>query len=272
MPMTTEVVLKTADDRYQVLSSLLTSRSKRHRRGRFIVQGVRPVTLALEAGWPLEAVIGRAGGRLSRWAAGVWDEAPVATRYRVTDALMVGLCGKEEPAEVLLVARVPERSLADVPVGSSTVICVVDRIASPGNLGSIIRSADAFGAAGVVTVGHAADPYDPACVRASTGSIFNVPVVAAADMAAVTTWCAAPASSAGWPAVRLVGADESSPTLAAGDLAPPVAIVLGSEGRGLSRSAVDACERLVSVPMVGKASSLNVASAATVLLYESRRR
>ena len=267
--VTAEVVLRSADDRYQVLSSLLTSRSKRHRRRQFIVQGVRPVTSALETGWPLEAVIWRGGARLSRWAAGVLDETGAATRYQVTDALMAGLSGKDEPAEVLLVARIPGWEMAALPAGPDTVVCVVDRIASPGNLGSIIRSADAFGAAGVVTVGHAADPYDPACVRASTGSVFSVPVVAVAGMEEVAAWCGP--TLEGRARVRLVGGDESGPALARGDLAPPVAILLGSEGRGLSRAAAEACERLVSIPMVGRASSLNVASAATVLLYESRR-
>ncbi|MHB1924962.1 MAG: TrmH family RNA methyltransferase, partial [Acidimicrobiales bacterium] len=200
----------------------------------------------------------------SSWAAGVLERIEVVTRYEVTDALMAGLSGKEEPAEVLLVARMPDRSLGGLSIGPDSVVCVVDRIASPGNLGSIVRSADAFGAAGVVTVGHAADPYDPTCVRASTGSIFSVPVVAVAGMEEVVGW-------SGSTGLRLVGADESGPALAPGDLAPPVAVVLGSEGRGLSRAAVESCQRLVSIPMRGGASSLNVASAATVLLYESRR-
>ena len=267
--MTADVVLQSADDRYQVLSSLLTSRSKRHRRRQFIVQGVRPITMALEAGWPLEAVIWKGRSRLSRWAAGVLDQAAVTTRYQVTDSLMAGLSGKHEPAEVLLVARIHEREMASLPVGPDTVVCVLDRIASPGNLGSIIRSADAFGAAGVVTVGHAADPYDPACVRASTGSVFSVPVAEVGGMEEVVAWCVP--TQEGRARVRLVGGDESGPALAPGDLAPPVAILLGTEGRGLSRAAAEACERLVSIPMVGRASSLNVASAATVLLYESHR-
>lgn len=257
-------VIRSADDRYQVLSSLVTSRTKRHRRRQCIVQGVRPVNRALETGWPLEALLWREGGRLSDWARRVIETAEAPSRYQLTPTLMAGLGGKDEPAELLLVARIPDRRLEDIDLDATSVVCVLDRIQSPGNLGSIVRSADAFGAAAVIVLGHSADPYDPAAVRASTGSIFAVPVVAVEDAGVLTSWSAD-------HGLRIVGGDESAPSVGDGDLAPPVVILLGSEGRGLSRAAADACQRSVSIPMWGQATSLNVASAASILLYEAKR-
>jgi 23S rRNA (uridine2479-2'-O)-methyltransferase len=256
------VAIRSADDRYQVLSSLLTTRAKRHRRRAFIVQGVRQIDAALAAGWPLEAVAWRRGRHLSQWASGIVERAEVADRYELEPSLMAGLSGKDDPAELVLVAKIPVRRLSDTPVGPDTVACVLDRIASPGNLGSVVRSADALGAGVVVTVGHGADPYDPVCVRASTGSLFVVPVVSTSSIEEVVSWCAV------GDGVQLVGADEQGQPSGPGDLGPPVALVLGSEGRGLSRAARDACARTVAIPMAGRAAtSLNVAVAAGILLH-----
>jgi hypothetical protein len=153
----------------------------------------------------LEAVAWRRGRHLSQWASGIVERAEVADRYELEPSLMAGLSGKDDPAELVLVAKIPVRRLSDTPVGPDTVACVLDRIASPGNLGSVVRSADALGAGVVVTVGHGADPYDPVCVRASTGSLFVVPVVSTSSIEEVVSWCAV------GDGVQLVGADEQGP-------------------------------------------------------------
>ena len=259
--------LAAADAEFQILESLLTNRAKRHRHRRFVVQGVRPVTAAVSRDWPAETVVVASGRRLSQWADGVVEKLAGVDRLEVPEPLFARLAQKDDPGEVLLVCSIPDRSLAGVTLHGSSVVVVLDRPARPGNLGAVVRSSDALGADAVVVTGHAADPYDPAAVRASTGSLFAVPVVAAPGFDDVRTWLAG-----GDVPVRLVAADEGGDALDGVDLRPPVALVLGSEGRGLTRAAREACDVVAAIPMRGGASSLNLATAATVLLYEVDRR
>jgi len=264
-------VISGRDGRFQVLGSLLTSRTQRHRRGLFVVQGVQAIKQALFASWPLQAVIHDDRSRLSQWAAQVLDQVEVEIVYELAPELMAELSDKEESSELLLVARTPERDYADLRRSTSpsqpSVICCLDRIQSPGNLGSIIRSADALGVGGLVLLGHSADPYDPRSVRASTGSVFSVPVVLAGGVAEAKAGLATSYSGACW-----LGADERGRPISDVEIAQPTVLVMGSEGRGLSRAARDACDDLVAIPMTGTASSLNVSVAAGILFHECRRR
>ena len=144
-----------------------------------------------------------------------------------------------------------------------------DRPAGPGNIGTLIRSADAFGAGGVVVTGHAADPYDPRSVRASAGSLFAIPVVRVPSHREVLAWRDAVA-----PAERpqLVATDEHGDVdVADADLTGPTYVVIGNETSGLSAAWREACDVTVRIAMTGSASSLNAASAATVVLYEAAR-
>jgi TrmH family RNA methyltransferase len=140
---------------------------------------------------------------------------------------------------------------------------VLEQPTSPGNVGTIVRSADAFGAAGVIVTGHGADPYDPRAVRASVGTVFALPVALASGVAEVVDR---------WPGLRLVGADEHGTPIADVDLDRPVAVAFGTESRGLSRTARERCDDLAAIPMTGSTTSLNVASAAAIVLYEVARR
>jgi tRNA G18 (ribose-2'-O)-methylase SpoU len=147
---------------------------------------------------------------------------------------------------------------------------VFDRPASPGNIGSIIRSADAFGADGVIVTGHAADVYDPRSVRASTGSLFGVPAVRVPSHREVMAW-AAERRARGCP-LRIVGTDEHGEAdLFDFDLAGPTLLLIGNETKGLSTAWREACDHMVRIPMTGTASSLNAANAATAVLYEAAR-
>ena len=122
----------------------------------------------------------------------------------------------------------------------------------------------------MIVTGHAADPYDPRSVRASTGSLFAVPVVRVASHRDVLGWVS-DLRQGGVPA-EIVGTDEDGDVdLAAYDLTGPRVVVIGNETRGLSASWREASDRIVRIPMTGAASSLNAAMAATVVLYEAAR-
>ena len=159
--------------RFQQWQSLLTNRTKRHRAGEFLVQGVRPITLAVQAGWPIRALLYDADRALSAWARDLLDTRPHRTR-RARRPLLRELGEKtDETPELVAVVETPPDTLARVPLSADTLGVVFDRPTNPGNIGTLVRSADAFGATAVLVTGHAADPYDPKSVRASAGSLFG---------------------------------------------------------------------------------------------------
>ncbi|MFY1588477.1 TrmH family RNA methyltransferase [Micromonospora sp. WMMD734] len=256
--------------RFQQWEALLHNRTKRQRRGEFLVQGVRPIAMAVEHGWQIRELLYDADVQLSGWARRALDTVR-AERYAVAPDLMHELGGKTDTVpELLAVVALPEDDLGRIPVGPTMLTVVFDRPTSPGNIGTLIRSADAFGASGVIVTGHAADVYDPKAVRASTGSLFALPVVRAPAHQAVLSWVAD--LHAGGVRLGIVGADEHAPVDAAGyDFTRPTLILIGNETSGLSVGWRAACDQLVRIPMSGAASSLNAAAAATVVLYESAR-
>nr|WP_306239563.1 TrmH family RNA methyltransferase [Ornithinimicrobium cryptoxanthini] len=282
------MTVHTRNASFQQWQALLTNRTKRNRTGEFLVHGVRPLRLALERDWPVRALL-RADRPLSDWAEDVWRSTP-GQHAVLADVLMAELGQKDDSVpELVAVLALPPDDLDRLlrspglrdpsqPALPAPLITVFDRPASPGNIGTLVRSVDAFGGTGVVVTGHAADPYDPRCVRASTGSMLTVPVVRVPSHAEVLTWVqqqqeagVAIAGAAEAPARWVVlGLDEGGrAALRRTDLTGPTVLVVGNETRGLTRAWRDACDEVVSIPMVGAASSLNAAVAGSVVLHEA---
>jgi TrmH family RNA methyltransferase len=252
---------------FQQWQALLTNRSKRHRTRSFLVQGVRPITMARRHGWSIDALLVRAGAR-SGWADDLLRDTPSSDRYEVAPDLMAELGEKDEQApELIAVVRIPPDDLDRVPTPADALLVALDRPASPGNLGTLIRSADALGAHGVLVTGHAADLYDPRTVRATTGSLFGLPAVRADGPDAVVAWLAQ-----NRPPLQIIGTSEDAPhELAEIDLAGPVLLVVGNETHGMSAAWSEHCDLLVRIPMAGTASSLNAAVSGSIALYEAAR-
>jgi TrmH family RNA methyltransferase len=192
-----------------------------------------------------------------------------ATPVAMDPALLAELADKES-TELLAVVAMPPADLSVIPATPAMLVAVFDRPATPGNIGTLIRSADAFGAAAVIITGHAADPYDPKSVRASTGSIFALPVLRTDSHREIVEW--ADGLRAGGLAMQLVGTDEHGTVdVADHDLTGPVTVVIGNETHGMTTAWREACDTMVRIPITGAASSLNAATAATVVLYEATR-
>ncbi len=262
--------MTTRNARFQQWEALLGNRTKRQRSGEFLVQGVRPITMAIHCGWPIREILYDSDATLSAWARETLDRVR-ATRAAVAGELMRELGGRTETTpELLAVVGLPADDLGRIDAGADMLVVVFDRPASPGNIGTLVRSADAFGASGVVVTGHAADVYDPRSVRASTGSIFAVPVVRASSHRTVLDWIATLRD--GGLRARVIGTDEHGSVDAdEHDWSGPTVLVVGNETTGLSTAWREACDDVVRIPMAGTASSLNAATAASIVLYESAR-
>jgi len=260
----------TRNARFQQWESLLGNRAKRQRNREFLVQGVRPITLAAEFGWPFRALLYDAERPLSAWARRMLRDVP-ALHVAMSRDLLAELGEKDAgPPELVAVVGMPDDDLDRITAGSRFLGVVLDRPASPGNVGSIIRSADAFGADGIIVTGHAADVYDPRAVRASTGSLFARPVVRAPSHREVAGWVTAQRAR-GCPIV-LAGTDEHGETdVFDADFTRPVLLLVGNEATGLTSAWRDLCDLTVRIPITGAASSLNAATAATAILYEVAR-
>jgi len=256
---------------FQVWEALLSSRNKRQRLGEFLIHGVRPISLAVEYGWPLRQLLYPAGERLSSWAERLMREADVPA-IPLDPVLLSELSERDDAdaLELIAVGALLPDDLGRLSAGKDLLGVVFDRPTSPGNIGSLIRSADAFGASGLIVTGHAADVYDPKTVRASTGSLFHLPVVRVPSPTDLLDWVTAKRER-GLP-VKLVGLDERGATLVTDcDLTGPVLTVIGNETVGMSTRWREACDEIVRIPIGGAASSLNAASAGALVLYEAAR-
>jgi len=258
---------------FQYWQTLIGNRTKRNRAGEMIVQGVRPITLVLQSGLTVRAVLMTRSDARSRWASDTLSalEQTGAAQFVLTPELMRELGEKEEEVpELLLVVAIPPDDLARLPVPADALFVALDRPTSPGNVGSIVRSVDGLGGHGVLVTGHAADPYDPKALRASTGSTIMTPTVRLPGVGPVLDWVAD--IRADGIDLQIVGTDEhGTHDVWDVDFTRPTIIVTGNEHSGMSAAWRDACDVLTRIPMVGHASSLNAANATAVILYEAVR-
>lgn len=271
---TSELRVSSRNAAFQQWAALLANRTKRQRSGEFLVQGVRPITLAIEHGWRIRALLYDADAILSRWAQDIvaaqrtGPNAP--TVVAMSAELLAELGEKAEVApELVAVVAMPPDQLSRITPSHDMTVLVFDRPTNPGNIGTLLRSADAFGAAGVIVTGHAADIYDPKSVRASTGSLFSVPAVRVPTHREVLDWVD---KVRGRVPVRIIGTDERA-TVDVADIAltGPTLLLIGNETSGLSAAWAAAADEMARIPITGAASSLNAATAASIMLYEAAR-
>ena len=208
--------------------------------------------------------LARAGG----WVDAIYAEADIAPDYDGAIVVAPGVLAKVldtvTPQGVCAVARMPTVDLASVDV-TSGVVLVLAGIADPGNAGTLIRTAVAAGAAGVLFCDESVDPFSPKCVRAAAGSTFQVPVVSGGGSVSVL-------QHLGSRRVRRLGtAARAGVPYDEADLRAPLALVLGNEAHGLPAGVAEQLDGWVHLPMAGTVESLNVAVAGSVVLFEAAR-
>ena len=231
----------------------------RRRAARFLAEGPNLVEAALRRGLVSEVFATEsASGRFGAMLAGV----PVQL---VTERAAKALSDTVTPVGLVAVCSAPQVALADVIAEHPQLVAVAVEISEPGNAGTLIRIADAMGADAVVLAGHSVDPYNGKCLRASAGSIFSIPVVAEADAIQAATVLGAAGLQV------LASTVDGEISLDAADLSGPTAWLFGPEAHGLPAELAQTATHRVHIPMPGSAESLNVASAASICLYQSAR-
>lgn len=263
--------LSTANTAFQRLEVLQRNRTKRHRYGEFVVEGVRAINNAIAAGWSIRSFAYARGRERSRWATSILDASGAESHLEMAPELFDQLSGKEEPSELLAVVAMRPDDPGRIPISAGMTAVVVDRPGSPGNLGTLIRSCDAFGATGVIVTGHGVDLYDPATIRASVGSFFVVPSLTMPSHKEVAGWIGNVRAS--YPGLRVVGTSAHAPeTLREFEWSSEVVLVIGNETSGMSHAYASLCDSVVGIPMKGTATSLNAAIASSIVLYERAQR
>lgn len=243
----------------------LVKRSARQETGLFLLEGpqaarevlaYRPDTLVEVFATP--TAMDKHGG--IRDAA---RDAGIDVEY-TTEAVLDAMADTVTPQGIVAVARQSPTSMREVFAAQPTLVAICEEVRDPGNLGTIIRAADAAGADAVVLTGRTVDPYNPKVVRATTGSLFHLPVAVGVELAATAEL----AHAAG---LRIIAADvEGEDFLAHRELlAEPTAWLFGNEARGLDEASLSHADLSLRLPIYGSAESLNLATAASVCLYES---
>ena len=226
----------------------------------FVVEGTLGVATALDAGAPVEALFAAPGAD-----AGITQHALDAgvRVYDLAPGVMERVADTVTPQPLAAVVRFVDVPLRDLHDASFVLVCADVR--DPGNAGTVLRSAEAAGADGVVCADGSVDIYNPKTVRASAGSVFHVPIVAGGDPVSVVE------QFAEWGMTPIGAVAHGGTDPAEIDLTQRIALVLGNEASGLPSTVVDALHARATIPLQGRAESLNVGMAAAVLGFEVAR-
>jgi 23S rRNA (uridine2479-2'-O)-methyltransferase len=188
MNMPKLIKIYSENDIFQNIEKLRRSRDKRNKLGEFFFEGVRNINNAVKYGWKINYFIYSTEKDLSGWATDILKNSKAEIHYELPIALMKKLSTKEETSELLAVAEIPKDDLKKIKVDEKFLCVVFDRPASPGNLGTLIRSCDAFGVDGLIITGHAVDVYNQETISASTGSLFSLPIVRLPSHKELLSW------------------------------------------------------------------------------------
>jgi TrmH family RNA methyltransferase len=253
-------IITSARNRRIVEAGKLTQRKYRQQQNRFLVEGLQLLHMALDAGLtPVEVFFcdeqftgTEAPALLARFAETSADLVPVSAR------IMDKISQRTISHGIAATFALFDTPLGAVRLTGHDLVIVLDRLQYPGNIGTVVRTADAVGASLVIVLGPCADIFDPKSIRGSMGSLFTLPVVCSDDVPPVFDWL----KRAG---LRFVGAD---PACGSWDMPTGgAALVLGNEARGLSDDVRPYLTDWARLPIVGHAESLNVAVAGGVLMY-----
>jgi TrmH family RNA methyltransferase len=245
----------------------LAMKKFRDQRGIFMAEGLKLVIDALDLGWTIETLVFAKSGKGNPLVEKIAARTVAAGGLvlEVNEKVLGAITRRDNPQMVVGVFQQRWTKLADIRPARDDVWVALDRVRDPGNLGTVIRTADAVGARGVILVGDTTDPFAVETVRATMGSVFAVQVARASEQEFLAWRKGLGGLLVG---THLKGAVDYRTIPYAGK---PVVLLMGNEQQGLPDALAAACDRLVLIPQAGRADSLNLAVATGVMLFEIRR-
>lgn len=256
------LITSTANERIKRIRAL-QMRKERERTGLTFVEGIRSVVEAVQVEAPIDALV--VCPKLLKGKTG-WDAVALA-RSREVEVIEVDepvfrtLSKRDGPQGIAAVLRQRWERLRDIEPRDGSTWVALESAADAGNIGTIVRTCDATGAEGVILLDHTADPFDPVAMRASTGAVFTSRLVRS-SFPELREWAQA-------HGLTMVGtAGDAAEDYRTADYGARTIVLMGSERAGLPEAYQAACDRMVSIPMRGRADSLNLAVATGLVLYE----
>lgn len=273
-PNKVETITSLQNPKIKRLVALQQKSSERRKAGVFVAEGQRELMHAISAGLEVDTIyycpeIMNAGDRedLHRSNSDVDAQAlldKAAAIFEVSPAVYDKIAYRGGTEGIMAVVKTPAHSLASLTTDGAPLFVVLEKVEKPGNLGAILRSADAAGATGVIVCDPLTDLYNPNLIRSSIGAIFTVPV-ATCTSAECISWLKA-------HGVTILTAQlQDSHLYYDTDMRRPTAIVMGTEATGLTPQWREAADAHIRIPMLGRLDSLNVSVSAAILLYEAVR-
>jgi len=241
----------------------LEQKKYRQESGLFFVEGLRTVGEAIQTNAQIESLVIAPDLLISDFGLSILDNPGLADveRLEISVEIFEKIAQKQGPQGIGAVVHQNWQPLSEIIVGSEDIWVALESVADPGNLGTIMRTADGIGARGIILLGQSTDPYDPAAVKASMGAIFSL-VIAQADWKIFHAWQRN-------QNLTLTGTSDRAETdYKAVHYTRPLVLLMGSERHGLPDEMLEACDHVVSIPMQGRSDSLNLAVATGIMLYE----
>lgn len=249
--------LSASNDKIKYIKKLARKR-EREKAGEFVIEGTRAVTDAINNGAEISFVI------LREASSPAFD--PAVPQFSTDGKTFAEITDTESPQDMLAVAKARPASVSQIVNDDRETVVLCDRVQDPGNIGTIIRTADAVGNAAVILSSGCADLYNPKVIRSTMSSVFNIPVAKDADLREVIALL----SARGFKII--CGAlSPASVDLYDADFSGKCAVIIGNEGSGVSQELISLCDIAVKIPMRGKAESLNASVSAGILMYEVLR-
>ncbi len=251
--------------RVKHIVKLREDKRQRQKDGLLLVEGWDEIQLALSAGHKPQTLLTapELAARPLAFPSAETEVEPVET-LTVSRAAFEKMSYRDNPDGWLAVFPIPRLSLADLTVSASPLVIAAEAIEKPGNLGAILRTADAAGVDALLLCDPRTDPWNPNVIRASRGTVFSVPVVEC-DSPSALAWL----RSHGMRVLAATPSAEANYT--AVDMRPPTAIAVGTEDAGLTDFWMENADLKVKIPMRGKVNSLNVSVSTALILYEAVR-
>lgn len=261
-----QLITSLRNPRVKFLRSL-RHRKYRRREGRYLIEGIRIVEEALTSHAPVETLVYAPELLVSDRAHALVQNSDPASRLALSEDVFRSLSDRDTPQGIAAVVRIETRSLTELPADDDLLVVVTHQLRDPGNLGAIVRTCDAAGVTGLVVIEPSADLYDPQTVRATMGSLFAFPIVRLTDDTELAPWYAI-LRSLGLP-LQVVASSAHGQRLHYDlDHRRPTVLLIGGERRGLPHALLADADATVRLPMIGRATSLNVSAATAALVYE----